>query len=361
MSGLYIAISAILVGFLLPAESRIAVDDLKHQIASRVAAHADDEDLARRLGGIELSERLTTQSLDEILANPSLGPKTKQAIELLFDSSAFLNPPSSELPRKPRPNAAEQQEMLSSAANFVSITLRHLPDFLAMRVTKSFDNSAMFVTPVGPAKTEFQYAGTFYQQITYRNGEEVKTEPSVTDSEAEEEQNGTVPGLASKGEFGPVLAMILGDSSMGSVSWSHWEQTPNGLAGVFNYEVPESASHFAVNFCCVVRRNYPSEAYHGTPAYRGSLSIDPATGTILRLTADARLKAHAPITRSAMSVSYGPIYLNGERYICPVRGVTLSLENTGHYTILRINQVRFTDYRRFASTHRIMPIYPQPQ
>jgi hypothetical protein len=124
--------------------------------------------------------------------------------------------------------------------------------------------------------------------------------------------------------------------------------------------VPESASHFDVNFCCVLGKR-SSKSYHGFPAYHGSLSVDPATGAILRLTIDAELGSHSPIMRSAMSVNYGPVDIIGERqsYICPIHSVTLSLENTGHHTILRVNDVSFSNYRHFGSTHRILPISPQ--
>jgi len=153
--------------------------------------------------------------------------------------------------------------------------------------------------------------------------------------------------------------MIFRDTAGGTVVWKHWEQTPEGLVGVFHYEVPKSASHFDVNFCCVLGKG-SHKAYHGFPSYRGSLSINPVTGTILHLTVDAQLDARSPILRSAMSVSYGSVDISGEseRYVCPVHSVTLSLENTGHFTILRINEVRFMNYRHFGSTHRIFSTSP---
>jgi len=34
------------------------------------------------------------------------------------------------------------------------------------------------------------------------------------------------------------------------VTFSHWEQTPAGLAAVYRYSVPKAASHYTVNYCC---------------------------------------------------------------------------------------------------------------
>ena len=66
-----------------------------------------------------------------------------------------------------------------------------------------------------------------------------------------QEKHGETPsGLMSFGEFGPFLVTILSDSAKGRVVWSHWEQTRSGLAAVLEYEIPQQASHYAVNYCC---------------------------------------------------------------------------------------------------------------
>ena len=378
MRGYWVAISFILVGLPLMAADRLTVDDLRQALTSRIAAHERDEDLARHIDMMELSERLTVSSLDAILANPSLGPKTRQSLHLLADSSAFLDPPASELPKKPTPDAAEQQKIMNAAVSFVATTFRHLPDFLALRETQSFDNSPITVTHSGwaPANTALHQAGKFQQEITYRGGREVGIH-SVTNTGMDTKQGASPPGLASTGEFGPVLATILRDASKGKVSWSRWEQMPSGLAAVFNYKVPGSASHYEVDFCCVRgsedAKSYSGEgsdggnSYRGTPAYDGSLFIDPSSGSILRITLEPELKADGPIMRSAIAVSYGPVEIGGKSYICPVHSIAISLARTrlggdlSDRTILRINEVKFTNYHRFGSSLRIVPDDSEPQ
>lgn len=378
MRSYWVAISFILVGLPLMAADRLTVDDLRQALASRIAAHERDEDLARHIGTLELSERLTVPTLDAILANPSLGPKTRESLHLLADSSAFLNPPVSELPIKTAPDSAEQQKMMNAAVSFVATTFRHLPDFLALRETESFDNSPLTVTHSGwaPANAALHLSGKFQQEITYRGGREVGIH-SVTNTGVDTRQGTSPPGLASTGEFGPVLATILRDASKGTVSWSHWEQTPAGLAAVFNYKVPGPASHYEVDFCCVRgsedAKGYSGESsdgdnsYRGTPAYHGSLFIDPISGSILRITLEPELNADGPIMRSAIAVSYGPVEIGGKSYICPVHSIAISLARTrlggdlSDRTILRINQVRFTNYHRFGSSVRIVPNEGEPQ
>ena len=203
--------------------------------------------------------------------------------------------------------------------------------------------------------------GTTSHQITYRDGRETVLEnSSVTKFKlnlAESE-----PGLTSQGEFGPILATVLGDSSNVTVTWNHWEKTAVGVAAVFRYRVPANVSHYAVNFCCVNDEylDSPPNSYHGTPAYHGSLSIDPTTGAILHVTFEAELDPSGPIMRSAVSVEYGSVDIGGKEYICPVQSVAISssrnylVKDARETTVLRLNQVVFTNYHRFGSSVRLL-------
>lgn len=95
---------------------------------------------------------------------------------------------------------------------------------------------------------------------------------------------------------------------------------------VFNYQVPNTSSHYAVNFCCVRNSANPcafsggspgqlngnDNSYRGTPGYHGTITIDPVKETILRITIDPELKANGPVTRSAVEVVYGPVEIGGK-------------------------------------------------
>ena len=60
------------------------------------------------------------------------------------------------------------------------------------------------------------------------------------------------------------------------------------------------------------------------PGYQGSLWIDPASGTILRVTLAANLKGNSTIERGAILVDYGPVPIADRTVICPVRSLALS-------------------------------------
>ena len=81
------------------AARRVTVAQLAETLAAATAEHRSDEDIARQVGGLELSERLTGPTLDRFAARLPLQPHTALALQLLADQSAFLDPPAGRVAR----------------------------------------------------------------------------------------------------------------------------------------------------------------------------------------------------------------------------------------------------------------------
>lgn len=358
------------------AVTKMTVSAFDQLLASRLAAHESDIDTAQKIASIQLTERLTSVDVEAMKKTLRPGPQTQIALEMQVDASAFLNPPISELPQKDPPSIAEQQAMLNGAVRFVATTFQHLPDFLADRLTSSFDDSPIVVTHSGwaPPNGALHNAGTFKQEVTYRAGREVSVS-NLSPSGKRQKESPAPAGLSSSGEFGPVLATILRDASKGSIRWSHWEQESTGVVAVFQYLVPQAASHYQVDYCCVRGTEDPkayedsknlrlANSYHGTPGYHGAIFLDPATGTIEKITLEAELDPEAPIMNSQISVSYGSVTIGGQSYTCPVQSLAISDARTrlggdmSDRTIRRINEVTFTNYHRFGTSSRILSEAP---
>jgi hypothetical protein len=390
---LFLVIAAIA----LPAVAahRVTVDEFRSWLAARKAANQSDAEVAKQISTLHLLERLTPSTLASFKAEFAPGPRSAEALDLLADCSVVLDPPANERPSHPSPDAAALQAMIKAAGHFVGTTLRQMPDFLATRVTQSYADNDPHVAAGMHDTTEdvnviaphnmMISAGTFNQQITYRDGKEVASD----EKQKRQKPSEAPPGLYSRGEFGPVLWMVLLDLAKGKLTWSHWEQTESGIAAVFHYQVPPNASHFAVDYCCLGAgqdrasgatfieaingqpahftsndqfpgANQINDAYHGTPGYHGSIVIDPATGALLRITLDAELNPSEPVTRNAVSIDYGSVEIGGKKFICPVRSVAASVtraylpNQAGIRTILRINRTEFTNYHRFGSSVQIV-------
>jgi len=154
--------------------------------------------------------------------------------------------------------------------------------------------------------------------VTYRDGRE------VVDSRRAGEQTShrQGDGLITRGTFGPILSTVVRDALRSEMAWDRWEQGGSGTLAVFHYRVPQNQSHYWVAF-----QDFSIGKADSTPptGYHGEIAIDPATGTILRLTALADQPLGSPIYRADVMVEYGPVEIGGKTYTCPLRSVSVSL------------------------------------
>jgi VWFA-related protein len=352
----------------------MTVAQLEQTLDAEVAAHKQDIEISRKISGIELSERITDESISHLSKQFPDGSKAAMALLLLADRSAFLDPPASELPSTPAPDAAGQRHLIEAAQKFAIETLPRLPNLLATRTTFSFDDSPQEVS-----------RGAYAQRLGLHLIGSSKAEVSVrNEREGQSRQAGSgrtqgSRGLATWGEFGSTLLIILSDSAQGKTVWSHWEQTSSGLMAVFHYEVPKDASHYEIDTSVQeIQANGESGRWagarardagtisswnrmvHSKPAYQGSLWINPATGTITRVTLVADLRGNATFERGAILVDYGPVKVGDQTLTAPVRSLALSAApHTVDATFSQaatewLNENLFTDYHIFASTVRIV-------
>ncbi len=351
------------------AAKRVSVAQLEQILAA--SAHRTDAETAKQVNALESSERISDTTLDRLTRQYARGPQTSVALQLLADHSAFLDLPASELPAIPPPDAATQRRQLAAAQDFAVQTLPRLPNLFATRTTYSFDNSPQEVKK-----------GAWLEEAGIHLVETSKTEVSVRSEPKNLAASSPAgphrqTGLVSWGEFGSALLLILSDSAHGATTWSHWEQSPEGLVSVFHYEVPKSASHYDISTPAEEITHLGGSArwgYRGSPGndssaskrvlirpdYHGSLWIDPANGTILRVSLVADVKGSSDLDRAAILVEYGPVRIGDKAFICPIRSLALSDVPANVRTTLAgattewLNENLFTNYHLFGATSRIV-------
>jgi hypothetical protein len=323
--------------------------------------HSDTQ-TANRLSSVWLSEKLTGAALSEIFSEAKPGPETAEQLRLLADGSE-LAASANENPGYPDPTAEEQRTMLAKSAAYAQTALQHLPDFLALRVTRRFDNRPVALDAKHTkAQMQMHWIGQFKNQIAYRHGAEI-----AEDSAAPQQTSAELamhPGLVSMGEFGPILLRVFGDFKHGSVAWARWEMDPaRGRLAVFRYTVPKSASHYLVDFCCYTTPEDETREleFREHPAYHGELILSPDSGSVLRITIEADLNTSAPIVTSQLAVQYDDVDIGGRRYLCPVRSIAMTalhnakMERINGVGIERhLNEVEYVDYHKFGSTSRML-------
>lgn len=344
-----LAFAAVLV---LPADAAqhptsVTAEEFEHVLAASENTHLADAELAQKLFGMELTERLSTARLARLKAGLP-GEKSQQALLALADSSAFLDPPAEEIPANPRPDSSALRQMLVSVVNYVNTSVRQLPNFIATRDTTRFEDRPQEDIQGSVGMTTLIYlplhvVGRSNVLVTYRDGHEVVEKDAAKGSKREPQQN----GLSTEGVFGPILTTVVGDALKGKITWSRWEDGANGTEAVFHYAVPIEKSHYSVGFCCVsggvTTETHESadwlsfqtpesgdwHSFAEVTAYHGEIAFDPTSGAILRITLEADMPPNEVVTENGMMVEYGVVEI-GERTIFVLCAVSLSCWRTPH-------------------------------
>ena len=322
-----------------------------------------DAKLAGQLAGVELSERASASRLAR-WESDFPGPRTREALIELADTSSFLDLPPADIPPTAPPDREAERQMLSRTIDYASKTIQALPNFMATRETIHFED-----TPSHPVSDQFQVgrlnsvaagdqtdyrpihvAGKSAVAVAYRDGHEV-VDATTTKARSREPD----VGLTTFGEFGPILSVVLADAVRSHMEWGYWEQRADGLTAVFRYQVAQPQSRYLVSFI-----GGPDNG-HTYPAYHDEIAIDPATGSVLRLTVVSDLAPLFQMIDTAILVGYAPVVIGDRTYICPVRGVALSKmpasgsTQTSPSLQTRLNDVTFTEYHLFRADVRIIP------
>jgi hypothetical protein len=351
---------------------KVSSDELVQIVET--AQNTPDADLALKLAGMELTDRLSGTRLADLTSRLP-GDKSRLALMLIADLSIFLPPPADETAPEAAPKPASVQQMLVNVVKYVNATNRQLPNLMATRFSTGFENQPReeSMGRTGLESTFYvplRWVGSLKVEVTYRDRHEVEDKTV----KAEKKGNG-VAGLITTGEFGPILSTVLADAAKGRLAWTGWEKGSDGTMAVFHYQVPEDKSNYHVKFCCIL------EGYdtNGTPrtkisdvrsAYHGDIVFSPSDGSIRLLTLEADAPAGALVSVASIAVAYEATDIGGRSYICPVRSVSMqrvhSVEQSGATTGSNykapvktfLNDVRFSNYRRFGTETKILANLP---
>lgn len=312
------AFCLILLAASLPAFAAhtVTVDQLQQRLAA--LRGKSDTEAVQAIADVQLAERLSSaREIDLEKALP--GEKSRERLRAIADESQFRDPPSNEVPARPAPDIAAQRQIMGLVVAYVSKTIPQLPNFLATRSTTRFADSPQRKADYVNRYEPLHPIASASAEVTYQDGREVVDSGPKSAKTALPDR-----GLATWGEFGPLLSIVLLDAARSKLAWLRWEQGDSGALAVFNYTVPREGSHYEVDYCCVQDSEGRTRTFHELESYEGEMAVDPATGAIVRLMVKAQIKAGEPVSRADMVVEYGPVEIGGKSYICPVRSIALS-------------------------------------
>lgn len=330
-----------------------------------------DAEIAQQLATVTLAERLSATRLTQFSANLN-GARSREALLLLADQSVFLDLPVDEIADKPVPDPAATRQMLVQIVNYVNTTLRQLPNFIAARETTAFEDrpkedSLEATGVVSYSYLPLHFVGKSNATVTYRDHAE-----QIDDRQKKSPAKGqNIGGLVTSGEFGPILTTVLADALKGKITWARWELGPEGTEAVFHYAVPQDKSHYRVKFCCIVN-GFASDGqpemhvFDELAGYHGEIAFNPLNGSIFRITVEAEMPPQGLVPNAGIAVEYGSVDIGGKSYICPIRSISVLLAHInrpqGMFSSASykgpaktfLNDVTFSNYRRFGSESRIL-------
>jgi hypothetical protein len=344
------------------AAKQVTLDQI-NQLLIHARGKADAK-LAEQLFDLELAGRVSSSRLARWEAELP-GPKSRQAMVALADASEFVPLPPEENPVIPAPDSAAQDSLLALTRNYVTDTIPRLPNFYATRDTTLFSDNPIKLSTLTLVDAQYQQmhlVGITSNQVYFRAGKEVV----VADTNKQVVFSGMA--MATQGVFGESMVLVLSDVLPSGLVWSHWEGGADAPLAVFRYAVPLEKSHYGVaikDSAGSTGASQPSVAYHG------EITIDPASGTILRMTAVAELSKRSPTSKGDLMVEYGPVEIGGKSYTCPIKSVALAVMRTAIAkpdlqdkfgsesttegpTLTKLNDVQFKQYHRFRAETRIL-------
>ncbi|MGA3161755.1 MAG: hypothetical protein ABSC77_11115 [Terracidiphilus sp.] len=342
----------------------VTVEELEKVLTA--AQNTSEAKAARQISGLELTERMSNARLASWKTRLP-GAKSWNALVVVADLSAFLDPPAAEIAADAPPDLDAQQRMMSKVIDYLKTTIPNLPNFIATQTTvhyAEYQQGDMLPENNDPPDWPLQKTGNSRATVLYRNGIDVVDVPSV---------NGKTPqvdqwSMNTEGTFGIILSTIIPNAmaSHSIFAWSRWVKDTGGVRAVFRYAVSEANSSYEITFCCLPEGN-GTNVFKLKPGYHGEIMIDPESGAILRITIEAELKPDLPVVQSEVMVEYGPVEIGGKTYICPSRSVSLSrgrilkpyltiLGTTRAYgpNMTMLNDITYEDYHIFRAKSRIL-------
>lgn len=284
-----------------------------------------DKDVARRLSGLELTERLSAARL-QLWETALPGKKARAELAAMADASVFLEPPAVEIPALEAPDMTTQQHMLAQTVDYLDKSIPKLPSFSILERVARYEDAMEEPDLDGEAEPSVQpwhATGSFKNVGHYSKS----TEAARTGDAKGSPQNVDQSDQETNSVFGPLLSTVVVDAARGKITWSRWEQSEAGPRGVFRYEVPEPMSHYKVTSHSRSENGHDVVVQKRT-SYHGEIAIDPTSGIISRITLLADIVPGTAIDRSDMMLEYGPVQMGATTYNVPVRSITISTEHS---------------------------------
>jgi hypothetical protein len=225
------------------------------------------------------------------------------------------------------------QSLIERARDAAFEFSENLPNFICQEFMARFSQRGREQTPLDVVSAEIIYSNG---QESYRN---VKIDDHATQKSLQE-----IGGSWSTGEFASMLLDLFSPNTDAQFR-SGGASTIAGLsAQVYDFQVRIENSHWQVQ----------AGSQTLSPAYEGSVWIDPKTARVLRIEMQARdIPPDFPLSTIESAVDYSDVMIKGASFLLPVHAESLGCQRDTNQC--DHNVIDFRNYHEFKVDVKIVP------
>lgn len=324
------------------AASKMTVEQLKQALTEMKQGGKSDEDVAARLKDVQLTEELT-HTAKTSLTSYLPGDLSTEQMFILEGRSAFMPPPAEDTPTSPAPDAATQKDILAKAADYLSKTYDQLPALSASKTTSRYQDD-LINTSSSPGLTVNTVNS--FARLSDADTKKVESEKGIEKPAEKDKTSWGENGKISPPGPTPSLSVLFQEASDGGkIGFARWQTIQGKRAAVFTFSVDKKKSRYDVVYCCFPKTDtatgvaaagsfapMPGEIqsvtsyrpFKKTVSYHGELSIDPESGTILRVLTYAELKPTDYVHQEASRTDFSATVVDGKEYVLPMESFTVN-------------------------------------
>ena len=227
------------------------------------------------------------------------------------------------------PPQAEQNRMIAAMTDYANTYTDKLPNFVCQQITTQF--------AAGKNGNKWHKGDTTSSKLVFNGGREERTLELVNNKAV---QGGARrprfrTNFSSEGEFGILLSKIFDPASNAQFSWAGWDTAGTHQAAKIDYAI--DLQHSSMELVNYIKAKV---------AYHGSVFIDPAAGTVYRVTSGTtEIPEELQMKSIFTTIDYDPVTIGTQSYLLPVRATVTLVTDRDQVK----NEIAFTGYRKFEA------------
>ena len=229
------------------------------------------------------------------------------------------------------PAQAEQDRMVAAMTQYADDYTNKLPNFICQQSTTQY--------AAGKKSDKWHKGDTTASKLVFNGGREERTLELVNNKPVRDRRPRFRTSFSSEGEFGILLSKIFDPASDAKFTWVQWEMVREHKTARIDYAI--DLLHSSMELTNYVKAKVP---------YHGSVYVDPANGTVWRVTSGTtEIPSELQMTSIATTIDYDSVDISAQRYLLPVSATVVLVTDRDQVK----NDIHFDKYRKFEAESRI--------